>query len=146
VLHPANRAVLAHLRNSPEEAVLVVNNLPRFVQPVELDLFAYEGAVPIELVGNTRFPPIGPQPSFLSLGPHGFSLVLFRPGRAPLGTHYRRKSTGTRLPKAALPLNPSHHITLPDIGFSVLFELAVERLAIYAKKVCGFLLFAFGEL
>jgi hypothetical protein len=47
---------------------------------------------------------------------------------------------------SAAPLNHSHHITLPDVGFSVLFELAVERLAIYAKEICGFLLFAFGEL
>jgi len=73
-------------------------------------------------------------------------LVSFRPGRTPPRTHYHRQSTGTRLSKTALPLNRSPHITLPDVGFSVLFELAVERLAIYAKEVCGFLLFAFGEL
>ncbi|NOT53374.1 MAG: maltose alpha-D-glucosyltransferase [Deltaproteobacteria bacterium] len=77
VLHPANRAVLAYLRDSPEETVLVVNNLSRFVQPVELDLSAYEGAVPIELIGTARFPAIGPQPYFLSLGPHGFYWLRF---------------------------------------------------------------------
>jgi maltose alpha-D-glucosyltransferase/alpha-amylase len=146
VLHPANQAVLAYLRSSPAETIFVVNNLSRFVQPVELDLSTYEGAVPIEIIGHTRFPPIGPQSYFLSLGPHGFYWFRLDRAEPPLGTHRRRKSTGARLPKAALPLNRSHHITLPDVGFSVLFEFAVERLAIYAKKVCGFLLFAFGEL
>ena len=30
------------------------------------------GATPVEMLGRTRFPPIGEQPYFLSLGPHGF--------------------------------------------------------------------------
>jgi hypothetical protein len=101
--------------------------------------------VPIEIIGNARFPPIGPQPYFLNLGPHGFYWFRFDRAESPLGTYRRRKSTGARLPKAALPLNRSYHLTLPDVGFSVLFEFAVKRLAVNAKKVCGFLLFAFGE-
>ncbi len=38
----------------------------------ELDLSAYKGMVPVELFGNTRFPPIGELPYFLTFGPHAF--------------------------------------------------------------------------
>jgi len=71
-LHPANRKVLAYIRKYDGQLVLVVNNLSRFVQPVELDLRKYNGAVPVEMIGETPFPPIGELPYFLTLGPHGF--------------------------------------------------------------------------
>ena len=101
--------------------------------------------MPIEIIDNT-LSPHRPSVLFPQFRTTWILLVSFRPGRVPLGTHRRRKSIGAQLPKAALPLNRSHHLTLPDVRFSVLFEFAVERLAIDAKKVCGFLLFAFGEL
>ncbi|MEX2229453.1 MAG: maltose alpha-D-glucosyltransferase [Dehalococcoidia bacterium] len=72
MLHPANRAVLAFLRTYEEQAVLVVANLSRFVQPVELDLSAFAGMVPTEMIGRHAFPEIGEEPYFLSLGPHTF--------------------------------------------------------------------------
>jgi maltose alpha-D-glucosyltransferase/alpha-amylase len=72
-LHPTNLAVLAYLRRDEHQTVLVVNNLSRWVQPVELDLHEYAGALPIELFGETAFPRIGAEtPYFLSLGPHTF--------------------------------------------------------------------------
>ena len=43
-----------------------------FQQPVELDLGEYRGAVPVELLGEARFPAIGERPYFLSPGPYGF--------------------------------------------------------------------------
>ena len=70
-LHPENRKVLAYIRRD-DQHVLVVNNLSRFVQPVELDLRHYAGWTPVEIFGETRFPPIGELPYFLTLGPHGF--------------------------------------------------------------------------
>jgi maltose alpha-D-glucosyltransferase/alpha-amylase len=60
--------------------VLVVNNLSRFVQPVELDLSNYVGSVPIELFGETAFPRIGEASYFLSLGPHTFYWFRLEPG------------------------------------------------------------------
>src|SRR4029079_10365500 len=54
-LHPSNLAILAYTRFYDGQTILVVNNLSRFVQPVELDLRAYEGCVPIELFGETVF-------------------------------------------------------------------------------------------
>jgi maltose alpha-D-glucosyltransferase/alpha-amylase len=71
-LQPENRRILAFIRRSGDESILVVANLSRFVQHAELDLSAFEGRIPVELFGHVEFPPIGGAPYFLSLGPHGF--------------------------------------------------------------------------
>ena len=71
-LHPENRKVLAFLRESGDERLLVVANLSRFVQCVELDLARFEGAIPVEVFGRTRFPAVGRDPYFLTLAPHSF--------------------------------------------------------------------------
>lgn len=67
-----NRKVFAFLRIYENESLLVVANLSRFVQFVELDLTAYKGKVPIELFGGTEFPVINQSPYMLTLGPHAF--------------------------------------------------------------------------
>lgn len=69
-LYPANRKVLVFLREYGEERMLVVANLSRFIQCVELDLARYAGIAPVEVFGNTVFPPVGELPYFLTLGPH----------------------------------------------------------------------------
>jgi maltose alpha-D-glucosyltransferase / alpha-amylase len=71
-LHPANRKVLAYVRRSGTDAILCVANLSRSVQPVELDLSPFAGLTPVEMLGYTDFPVVGPQPYFLTLGPYGF--------------------------------------------------------------------------
>jgi maltose alpha-D-glucosyltransferase/alpha-amylase len=71
-LHPSNRKVLAFVRSYEDERLLVVANLSRFVQYVELDLSAYREMVAVELFGRTPFPPIGDLPYLLTLGPHSF--------------------------------------------------------------------------
>jgi maltose alpha-D-glucosyltransferase/alpha-amylase len=71
-LQPANRRILAYLRREGDDVILCVANLSRTVQPAELDLSAWAGAVPVELVGYTEFPAIGTLPYFLTLGPYGF--------------------------------------------------------------------------
>ena len=60
------------MRRDQEDAILCVANLARSVQPVHLDLSAFEGLVPVEMLGYTEFPRIGREPYFLSLGPYGF--------------------------------------------------------------------------
>ncbi len=72
LLTPENRRVFAFLRRQGEETLLVVANLSRFVQYVELDLAAFKGRVPVELFGRTEFPPVGDRPYLLTLGPHAF--------------------------------------------------------------------------
>ena len=71
-LQPGNRKVIAYRRERGDQRLLVVANLSRFAQHVELDLAALEGRRPVELFGNTPFPPIGTAPYPLTLGPHGF--------------------------------------------------------------------------
>jgi maltose alpha-D-glucosyltransferase/alpha-amylase len=83
-LYPENRKVLAFLRRSGEEVILVVANLSRFAQYVELDLRAFEGMVPVEMFGRTRFPRIGELPYLLTLGPHSFHWFTIEPAHAGL--------------------------------------------------------------
>jgi maltose alpha-D-glucosyltransferase/alpha-amylase len=71
-LEPANRRVLAYVRRHETDAILCVANLSRSVQPVELNLEAFAGFTPVEMLGYTEFPAIGRQPYFLSIGPYGF--------------------------------------------------------------------------
>ena len=78
MLEPKNRRVLAFVREYRGERLLVVANLSRFVQPVEIDLSRWRGLVPIELFGKAAFPRIGDAPYFLSLGPHEFNWFSLR--------------------------------------------------------------------
>ena len=72
-LTPANPKVLAFLRTDENERLLVIANLSRFSQPVELDLKEFAGSTPIEMFGNVRFPTIPENGGYsLSVGPHGF--------------------------------------------------------------------------
>ncbi|HOW60001.1 MAG TPA: maltose alpha-D-glucosyltransferase [Candidatus Omnitrophota bacterium] len=71
-LQHKNPKILAYIRVYEDETILIVNNLSRYVQPVELDLKHYDGWEPLELWGNVRFPKIGELPYFLTLGPHSF--------------------------------------------------------------------------
>jgi maltose alpha-D-glucosyltransferase/alpha-amylase len=75
-LHPGNRKVLAYLREYEDESILCVANLSRSAQPVELDLARFRGRVPVELLGNSSFPPLGDLPYFLTLP--GYSFYWFR--------------------------------------------------------------------
>ncbi len=76
-LYPINRKVLAYLREHENEAghcerILCVANVSRSAQAVELELSEFAGRVPIEMVGGSMFPTIGPGPYVLTLPPYGF--------------------------------------------------------------------------
>ncbi|HVB09272.1 MAG TPA: maltose alpha-D-glucosyltransferase [Bacillota bacterium] len=79
MLEPDNRKVLAFVREHDAERILVVCNLSRFAQAVSLDLLPFQGSVPVEMFGHGRFPAVGPDPYFLSLGPHTFFWFLLEP-------------------------------------------------------------------
>ncbi len=81
-LHPENRKVLAFVRRYENQAVLVVANLSRFPQPVELDLGRFQGHVPVELFGRTDFPAIGAAPYPLTINPHGAFWFSLEPAAA----------------------------------------------------------------
>jgi len=82
MLHPGNRKILAYIREGGDavadegEIILCVANLARGAQPVELDLSRFQGRVPIEMLGQTPFPPIGELPYLLTLPGHGFYWFL----------------------------------------------------------------------
>ncbi len=71
-LKPGNRKILAYLSEHEDEAILSVFNLSSAAQPVELDLTAFKGRVPVEMLGRVAFPPIGELPYLLTLPSHGF--------------------------------------------------------------------------
>ncbi|WP_092498118.1 maltose alpha-D-glucosyltransferase [Faunimonas pinastri] len=71
-LYPNNRKVLAYLREEGDEKILCVANLSRTAQAVTLDLSAFKGAVPIEMIGRAAFPPVGDLPYMLTLPAYGF--------------------------------------------------------------------------
>jgi maltose alpha-D-glucosyltransferase/alpha-amylase len=83
-LYPGNRKVLAYLRQYDDETILCVANLSRAPQPVELDLSEFKGRVPVELLGNSAFPPIGELPYFITLASYGFYwFILAMEAEAP---------------------------------------------------------------
>ncbi len=76
-LNPSNRKILAYLRELEQdygthETVLCVANLSRFAQPVSLDLAAYEGMEPVEMLGYVPFPTVTAAPYQLTLAPYSF--------------------------------------------------------------------------
>jgi maltose alpha-D-glucosyltransferase / alpha-amylase len=71
-IRPANRSVLAYVRQLGEEAILCVANLSRSAQATELDLSAFKDRVPLEMLGRTHFPAIGELPYMITLAPYGF--------------------------------------------------------------------------
>ena len=67
-----NDKVLSYVRSLDQEIILVVANVSRFVQHVHLNLSAWSGLVPREIMGGALFPAIGNESYALSLGPHSF--------------------------------------------------------------------------
>jgi maltose alpha-D-glucosyltransferase / alpha-amylase len=69
-LYPDNPKVLAFLRRYEDETILVVVNLSRFAQSVELDLSRFSGCVPMEVFSRNLFRPIRKSRYVITLGPH----------------------------------------------------------------------------
>jgi maltose alpha-D-glucosyltransferase/alpha-amylase len=71
-LRPANGKVLPYLRRHEGAALLCVHNLAGTAQSVALDLQDFAGAVPVELLGESQFPPVTDRPYILTLAPYGY--------------------------------------------------------------------------
>ena len=67
-----NRKVLVFFRSYREELIMIVANLSRFPQYVELNLRQYNGYSLVEMFSGERFPSIGELPYFLTLGAYGY--------------------------------------------------------------------------
>src|SRR4051794_4637350 len=95
-LSPPNRKILAYIRRFEDELILCIANLARSVQPVELDLSAFKGMTPVEMLGLTEFPRIGELPYFLTLSPYSF--YWFRLQQAPTSVGARLVTETTAAP------------------------------------------------
>ena len=117
-LYPENRKVIAFLRTLGEERTLVVANLARSAQFVELDLSRFDGQIPVELFGPTHFPRIGQLPYFITLGPYGYFWFRLEPDE--------REDDGVATPPPTLTSSGSWPAVLDDGGRRTL-ERAIPR-------------------
>jgi maltose alpha-D-glucosyltransferase/alpha-amylase len=96
-LYPSNRTILVYLREYEAEVVLCVCNLSRSAQGVELDLSQFRSLVPVELTGQSAFPPIGELPYFLTLPGYGFYWFLLSREVEPPSWHLELGNVVTEL-------------------------------------------------
>jgi len=82
----SNPGVLAFVREHRGDKVLCINNLSRFAQATEVDLRTWQGHVPVELIGGSRFPRVVETPYLFTLAGHGFYWFRLQPpDTAPAG-------------------------------------------------------------
>jgi len=97
-LYPDNAKVLAFLRRYENETIVVVVNLSRFAQSVELDLSRFFGCVPIEVFSRNPFPAIKKSPYILTLSPHAHYWFVLQ-----AQTDHRRLSKKRVVPTLNVP-------------------------------------------
>ena len=79
-----NRKILAYARSHDDQTILAVANLSRTVQPALLDLAAYKGLVPVEVLGGAEFPRVADGPYFLTLAPYASYWFALRENPVPI--------------------------------------------------------------
>jgi maltose alpha-D-glucosyltransferase / alpha-amylase len=130
LLHPENRKVLAFTRIYEDEQILVVANLSRFVQTVELDLAAFQERVPVEIFGRTEFPPINDSSYFLSIGPYAIYWFTLKPQPSSLQTAKPQAELPTLVMSSTWETAFSHLQSAPTRSFTAALEsLLPEYLA-----------------
>ena len=67
ILEPENQAVFAVVREAAEGLFVIAHNLSGIPQQADLDLAAYEGEVPVDLLTGREWLPIGESPYPLAL-------------------------------------------------------------------------------
>jgi maltose alpha-D-glucosyltransferase / alpha-amylase len=97
ILASNNPKVLAFLRRFEDEIILVVVNLSRFTQVIDIDLSDYAGYVPIELFGHNRFPRIPKKQYTLMLGPYNHYWLALKNGPVKGAQEQTEKDLSIRL-------------------------------------------------
>ncbi len=129
LLDPANRKILAFVRRDGGDPVLVVANLARAAQPVELDLAPFAGLTPVEMFGGTAFPRVGASLYLLTLGPHAFYW-------------FRLQRTAEEVGARRLPAPTEEVETIPSVEVAGGWETVLEgraRQALERSVLPGFL-------
>jgi maltose alpha-D-glucosyltransferase/alpha-amylase len=80
-LQPENSKVLAFTRKYEEQTLLVVMNLSRNPQAVQLDLSGMQGCTPIEVFGRNRFPVVTEEDYNVTLGPWDYFWFEMEPAQ-----------------------------------------------------------------
>jgi maltose alpha-D-glucosyltransferase/alpha-amylase len=93
MLSPSNRKVMAFTRTYESQTVLVVINLSRFSQAVELDLQKWAGWTPEDSFGHGRFPVIRDTSYQITVGPHTFFWLLLTPPDASASSAEQTRPT-----------------------------------------------------
>jgi maltose alpha-D-glucosyltransferase/alpha-amylase len=84
-----NAKVLAFTRTYEDQTMLVVANLSRFAQVAELDLDAYKGYVPVEILSRNRFPIVREDvPYFFTLGAYAAQSFILEKVHVTLENEY----------------------------------------------------------
>ncbi len=81
-LPSANDKVLAYVRRHENAVLLLVHNLAGSAQSVELNLKEFAGSMPVELLGESQFPPVTDRPYVLTLAPYGYYWLNLKPEHA----------------------------------------------------------------
>ena len=91
-LSPENAKVLAFVRSYEDEHILVVANLSRHAQSVDLELPEYEHYIPVEAFGQALFPTITRGQNRFTIGPFGYYWFELQPA-------YQNGRSQTRIPE-----------------------------------------------
>ncbi|MFD2247325.1 maltose alpha-D-glucosyltransferase [Pontibacter ruber] len=78
-LNPSNSKVLAFVRSYQDENILVLANLSRFPEAVELDLQDFKGYVPVEVFSRNKFPVVKEDKYLFTLGAYGYYWFELQP-------------------------------------------------------------------
>lgn len=84
-LSPENAKVLAFTRSWGQEHLLVIANLSRHAQSVDLELPDFEHYHPVEAFGQAAFPPISRGQNRFTIGPYGYYWFELQPEEGQSG-------------------------------------------------------------
>lgn len=118
-----NQRVLAFVREYEGTRMLVVANLSRFAQSVQLPQSDfYEGMTPTELFGQSEFPAFGADPYHMILAPHGFFWFLLEPEENIRKQLHDDRASAHEVAGRALPL-----LRVPDGLENLLIKTLVQE-------------------
>lgn len=81
-LDSSNSKVIAFVRAVKGESILVVANLSKYSQVVELELTGYKGIQPVEIFSQNKFFEIGEEPYPFTISPYGYYWFLLEKDEA----------------------------------------------------------------
>ncbi|MDE2571212.1 MAG: maltose alpha-D-glucosyltransferase [bacterium] len=117
-LRPKNRRILAFIREFEGESILCVANLAQSPQACVLDLSAYRGRMPMELIGRSPFPAIVDDEYVLTLPGYAFYWFVLEPSGV-----LQSWEESIRAPLAEMPT-----LVLPKLARSLLERPASSEL------------------